>query len=132
MPLTILLPVAVLSIAFVGVLIRWLRPTPVKVFTSPHEVEEIWQHRNPETPLRNIHLNPSGTAALVETTHGPGILWAFGADPVTRLFDRPVKCRKTKTGLRIMTGDFTAPKLDILLPDPHQQQEWCAILEGPS
>jgi len=131
MPLDILLPMVVIGIAGLGLLIRLLRPTPAFCLTSPERARDIWNHRNPRHPAGEIHLNRAGTVALIKTPAGDGLLWSFGADPVTRLFVSPPVCHETGSGLRIITGDFTAPKITIPLPDPDERHLWRRVLEAP-
>ena len=131
MPLSILLPLVVFGIAGIVLLIRLMRPTPPLIFTDEGHARAIWDHRNHDAPSTEIILNSAKTHALIETASGPGLLWSFGVDPVTRLLDHPFDLKDIKTGLRIVTHDFTAPNIDIPLPEATSRRRWTAILEGP-
>ena len=128
MPLSVLLPLVVVGIALIWGLVRWLQPTPPLRIRDETEARAIWHHRNPETPAQTARINPGRSHALVETGAGPGLVWAMGADPVTRLIPPGTRCVETATGLRLKTGDFTAPVIDIPLPDPRERAQWAEIL----
>jgi hypothetical protein len=127
-PLEILLPMVVIGITGVVLLIRWLRPTPDFRLTDAQQVAEIWTHRNPDIANGEVHLNAARSHALVETAQGVGLVWVFGADPVTRLLDQPIKVAPSGNGLRIETRDFTAPRIDITL-DGGELSRWSEILK---
>lgn len=129
MPLTVLLPLVVFGIGGIVVLIRLMRPTPVLAIDGEDSARRIWNHRNHETPAEKLLINPAHSHALIETGAGPGILWAFGADPVTRLLNHPFDCQETRHGLRIVTHDFTAPAIDIPLPQD-LRAGWLDLLKG--
>ena len=128
MPLSVLLPLVVVGIALIWGLVRWLQPTPPFRISDTAEALAIWRHRNPETPAETARLNPERSHALVETAAGPGLVWAMGADPVTRLIPPGTRCIETATGLRLKTGDFTAPGIHIPLPDPRERAQWAEKL----
>jgi hypothetical protein len=130
MPLSILLPLVVFGILGAVLLINWLRPTPPLVLETPEQVQALWDHFNHEAPAEKVHLNAGRSHALVETGAGIGVLWSFGADPVSRLLGRAYTVRDTGTGICILTGDFTAPSIDIPLPHEVQRKEWRVLLES--
>lgn len=129
MPLNILLPIVVVGIVAIVVLIWVLNPTPRLVFRSKADVVEIWNRRNPNAEARSVVLNPDNSAALVTTRAGAGLVWSFGADAVTRPFQRSSECADTADGLVIKSHDFTAPKILIRLPRASDRVKWRAILE---
>lgn len=130
MPLTLLLPIVVLGIAGIFLLIRMLQPTPDLTFSDAGTARAIWDHQNPDTPALNVHIAPDGRHVLVETEAGAGLLWAFGTDPVSRVFDRAPDLRDTGAGLILITHDFTAPRITIPLADAASRADWTAILSG--
>lgn len=130
MPLQVLLPLVVIGIAAIVLLIRAMRPTPQLTFASPAQAKDIWNHRNHDCEATGARLNNAQTHALIQTRQGVGLLWAFGADPVTRHFRPPVACRQTSKGLRLVTHDFTAPLIDIPLTDEKNRYAWLQILSG--
>ncbi|MCB1366483.1 MAG: hypothetical protein KDK00_01860 [Rhodobacteraceae bacterium] len=130
MPLTLLLVFVVLGIAGIFLLIRALHPTPDLTFGDAAQASAIWDRQNPDMPARSLHIAPGGGHVLVETDAGPGLLWAFGADPVSRLFDTAPQLVDTGQGLTLITHDFTAPKVTIPLADPASRAAWAAILTG--
>jgi|GEM_PF-2949608 len=129
MPLNILLPMVVLGIAGLVLLVRLLRPTPPLTLANRKAARALWDHRNPENPARAIHLSRSRNAALIETDTAAGLLWSMGCDPVTRLFHTAPDCHETDKTLIVRTGDFTAPKITIALPDPTERRRWRSVLE---
>ncbi len=130
MPLSILLPLVVFGIIGAVLLIRWLRPTPLLVLESPEDTARLWDHFNPDQPAGHVQLNSTRSHALVETDAGLGVVWSFGADPVTRPLQRGFRVESTAAGVRIRTGDFTAPVIDIPLPHDVQRKEWRVLLES--
>jgi len=130
MPLSILLPLVVFGILGAVLAIKWLRITPDLVLKTPEQVLELWQHFNPDADAEQVHLNAVRSHALVETAQGLGVVWAFGADPVTRLLDADWEVRETPQGVRLITHDFTAPTIDIPLPHDVQRKQWRVLLES--
>jgi hypothetical protein len=126
-PLEILLPMVVIGITGVVLLIRWLRPTPDLKLSDARQVAEIWTRRNPDIAVGAVHINGAQSHALVETAQGVGLVWVFGADPVTRLLDHPFDLEKNASGLRIRTHDFTAPHIDLAL-NATEITRWSDIL----
>jgi len=126
-PLEILLPMVVIGIICIVLLIHWMRPTPEFRLEDRKQVADIWAHRNPENTASTIHLNGARSHALIETAQGFGLVWVFGADPVTRLLDQPFELEASGSGLRILTHDFTAPRVDIVL-DTAEITRWSDIL----
>lgn len=131
MPLEILLPMVVIGITGVVLLIRWLRPTPDFRLDNNDKVANIWNHRNVDVAAKTVHLNAARTHALIETAQGFGLVWVFGADPVTRLLDHPFEVAPSSTGLRIQTHDFTAPRIDVVLSGG-EITRWGEILKARS
>ncbi len=127
MPLEILLPIVVVGITCIVLLIRWLRPTPEFRLHDTDQAAEIWNHRNHDIVAGAVHLNVARTHALIETGGGIGLVWVFGADPVTRLLDQPVVFKSRGNGLSIQTRDFTAPRVDVML-DGAEITHWTDIL----
>lgn len=130
MPLSVLLPLVVVGIALIWWLVRWLQPTPALRIPDAGAALEIWHHRNPDIPARRARVNPGQSHALIDTDQGPGLVWALGADPVTRLIPPGATCSETEAGLRLKTGDFTAPSIHIPLPDPRERALWAEQLRG--
>lgn len=130
MPLTLLLPIVILGIAGIFLLIRALNPTPDLTFTDPAMAQALWDHQNPDAAAQAVHITPGGRHVLIETAAGAGLLWSFGADPVTRTFDTAPEVAETATGLTLTTHDFTAPRIAIPLADPASRAKWTAILTG--
>lgn len=118
MPLSILLPLVIFGITGIVVLVRALRPTPPLLFLSAQQAAQVWDHRNHPANAQKVHLIPDNTCALVETASGPGLLWSFGVDPVTRLLNKHYVCSETQHGISIQTHNFTAPKINIPCPIP--------------
>ena len=130
MPLSVLLPLVVLGIAGIVLLVLWLRPTPPLVMTEDSALE-IWNHRNPLAPADRVDLHPTGRFALVHTPAGPGLVWAMGADPVTRLLQPPPRVRTTPRALKLKLQDVTASAVTIPFDDPATRDRWLALLTPP-
>jgi hypothetical protein len=130
MPFSVLLPLVVFGILGAVLLIKWLRLTPDLVLETPEQVLDLWQHFNPEIPARTVHLNAARSHALVETAGGLGVVWSFGADPMTRLLGTRWEVKETTQGVRLITHDFTAPAIDIPLPHDVQRKQWRILLES--
>ncbi len=132
MPLEILLPLVVLGISGIVLLIRLLRPTPDLRFDDTEVATVMWNHRNHDAPAIATHLNMAGSHALIETAKGCGLLWSFGADPVSRLLDHPFDLVEAGLHVQINTHDFTAPVIDIGFSDAAEQAEWVELLKAKS
>mgnify|MGYP006928173291 CR=1 FL=1 len=130
MPLSILLPFVVFGILGAVLLIKWLRPTPTLMLDSPEQARALWEHFNADVAVEAVHLASTRLHALVETKAGLGIVWSFGADPVTRALGKHYTVENIAGGVRIKTGDFTAPVIDVPLPHDVQRKEWRVLLES--
>jgi len=80
----------------------------------------------PEDTVGAVHIAPDGAAALIETDHGPGVVFAMGADSTGHRLDG-AEIRETPKGLRIIFHDFATPRLDVPLP-PEARARWQQIL----
>jgi len=129
-PLEILLPLVILGIVGAVILIGLLRLTPDLVIETPDQAAALWAHFNPDIPAGTVHLNANRSHALIETPKGLGVVWSFGADPVTRLLHKGWSMTETAKGVRLITHDFTAPVIDIPLPHEVQRKEWRVLLES--
>lgn len=84
MPLEILGPLVVIGIAGVAVLLHVLGYSRRVDLSDAALARAAWLREFPETQVLNIAPADNGRAALVISTIGPGVVWAFGADTVAR------------------------------------------------
>ncbi|KIC37989.1 hypothetical protein [Leisingera sp. ANG-M7] len=89
-----------------------------------------WLRHFPGDRVLKVLPAASGQAALVLTSGGPGLLWAFGADTVGRHLDGSNTC-ETATGLRFEFNDFAAPGLSLTLSESERRQ-WLALISPPA
>lgn len=126
MPLHILIILVVGGIGLIAVLSHLLGLSRPLRLTSEDEARAAWLRGWPEDSLTAIHIAPDGAAALIETDHGPGIVFSMGADSTAHRLDG-AEIRETPGGLRILFHDFAAPRLDVAL-DPASRAHWQQIL----
>lgn len=121
MPLEILLVLVVAGIAGIGAALHLLGLSRAAAL-SEDVVRQAWVRHFPEDTVQTVHVATSGQAALVNTDHGRGLLWRFGADTVARRLPCQGLERHGK-GLRLYFADFTAPSVDVMLT-PSEQALW--------
>ncbi|WP_420394877.1 hypothetical protein [Nioella sp.] len=126
MPLHILIILVVGGIGLIALLTHLLGLSRPLHLTSDAEARTAWLRIWPEDTIRATHIAPDGTAALIETDHGPGIVFALGADSCAHRLEG-AEIRETPGGLRILFHDFAAPRLDVAL-DPAARSHWHQIL----
>ena len=117
MPLPVLLALVLGGISAIALILHLLGLSARARIAGAAEAMGIWNADQPNRPARRAHLAPDGTAALIETDRGPGLVFAMGADLATRPLDGAT-LRPHRGGLTITLPDFTAPRLRIALPDP--------------
>ncbi len=127
MPLEILGPIVVLGIVGIGVLLHLLGLSEPHRFATERDARARWDAAFPATPARGAMLCSDGTAALIETGAGPGVVWPMGADHAARFLET-ARIEARGDGLSIRLKDFTAPKIRLRLT-PDELARWKAILE---
>lgn len=131
MPLGLLLSLVIGGIAGIAVLLHLLGWSRQARLADRQALLAAWQDYDPDTPAEPLVLAPDGRAGLVRTAAGVGIVWAFGADFVARLLDfNRLRVTETARGLRLQTGDATAPRITLRLP-PEERAAWRAALGQP-
>lgn len=131
MPLDILGPLVVFGILGIAAILHLGGHSQVTPL-SPDRVAREWQAQFPDAAVSDMMISDDGRVALVRTDLGTGMVWTMGADTAARLFDHLPSVRRTKGGLDVRTGDFTAPRIRIALKDAGQQDLWLEHLSGPS
>ena len=126
MPLHVLIILVVGGIGLIALLTHILGLSRVLHLTSDADARTAWLRGWPEDTVSATHIAPDGTAALVETDHGPGIVFALGADSCAHRLEG-AGIREIPGGLRILFHDFAAPRLDVAL-DPASRSHWQQIL----
>ncbi|TDK42311.1 hypothetical protein [Antarcticimicrobium luteum] len=128
MPLTVLIPMVVLGIAGIALLLH-LAGRSQRCVLTPVSAEMAWLRQFPGDRVAEATVARDGHAALILTDHGPGLLWAFGADTVARrLLDYDLIDRGDR--LRVVFHDFTAPTVTLTL-DPFERRHWLNRMQTP-
>ena len=130
MPLQILLPMVVIGIAGLGMLMHLLGYSRPLILPDESTARAQWLRHNPDDQIRDLTLCHSGHAALVQTDHGPGLLWSFGADTVARPL-LGATARQTANGLTICLPDFAAPRVSLRM-DANESANWAARIPPAS
>ncbi len=88
-----------------------------------------WNNEFPEHPATGAMLEPSGFAALIDLEDNrTGLLWAMGDGMVGRvLVSGALEQRGDR--LRIELPDFTAPHVEVAIPDKMIRRIWAETLK---
>ncbi|MDJ0627920.1 MAG: hypothetical protein QNJ44_06640 [Rhodobacter sp.] len=124
MPLPILLGLVVGGIAGLVLLIHLLGYSKPLTLRSESAARRHWARHFPDDAVTDVTICASGSTALVETDHGPGLLWSFGTDTVARRL-HSAEARITDTGVTIRLPDFSAPRVDVRMGE-NEAQYWVA------
>lgn len=127
MPLSILLPLVVGGIAGIAVLLHLLGLSAPAVIADETAARRAWLREYPDDPPLRVILCRAGSAALITTARGRGVVWPMGADTTARYLG-VAGVRRVRTGLALDLPDYTAPRIRLRL-SPEEAQEWQAILE---
>ncbi|WP_071673388.1 hypothetical protein [Nioella nitratireducens] len=126
MPLHILIILVVGGIAGIAMLTHVFGLSKPLRFETDEQARAAWLRSWPEDRITDIHLAPDGTAALIETDHGPGVVFPMGADSSGHRMTG-AEARETASGLRLTFHDFGTPRLDVCLP-PEARNHWRQII----
>ena len=129
MPLHLLLPIVVLVILGVALLLHLLGKSERFVIVDMDQVRSLWLRQYPNATVSAVEVADGGHQAMVQTSDGPGVVWAMGADVACRLVGDAGISEHGK-GLKIRLGDYSAPMVLIKLSDPKTRQHWLATLTG--
>ncbi len=129
MPLHLLLPIVVLGILGVALLLHLLGKSERIEIVDVDQVRDLWHHQYPNAMVLAVEIADGGHQAMVQTSDGPGVVWAMGADVACRLVGDAGVSEHSK-GLKIRLGDYSAPIVRIKLSDPKTRQHWLATLTG--
>ncbi|WP_164659410.1 hypothetical protein [Tropicibacter sp. Alg240-R139] len=121
MPLEILLILVVLGIASIAVMLH-LSGRSKRARLTAESAGAAWERHFPDDQVTGVIAAQDGHAALVTTSAGVGLVWAFGADTVARHLVE-VDLDDTTRGLRFRFSDFTAPSVRVALA-PEERQLW--------
>ncbi len=127
MPLEVLLILVAGGIAGIAILLQALGYSRSEPFTED-SARAAWLRQEPDIDPCALRLSRDGMAALVETRYGPGLVWHMGADSTACRLES-ARAVPTKTGLRIVTTDFAAPSVRLVL-DPGEAALWRAKIEA--
>ncbi len=84
MPLIVLLVLVVGGIAGIAVLLHLIGLSKAKVFDQS-SARAAWLREWPQACVQDIDLSQDHRVALIHSTHGPGLVWAMGADIAARI-----------------------------------------------
>ncbi len=130
MPLHILIIMVIGGIASIALLTHLFGLSKSLTFETRAQARAAWRRSWPEDEITAVHLSPGGEAALIETDHGPGVVYPMGADSSGHRLTGAT-AQETATGLRVIFHDFGAPRLDVPLP-PDARALWIRIIsEAP-
>ena len=128
MPLWLLLILVVGGIGGITLLLH-LSGKSQRVVMSVEDARTAWHRHFPDDLIEDALLSHDGHAALVSTSQGPGLVWAFGADTVARHL-RDFDMIDAKGRLNFMFHDYTAPRVSVVLTDP-ERRKWKAWMQTP-
>jgi len=129
MPLHLLLPIVVLGILGVALLLHVLGKSKRFLIMNADQVSRLWERQFPNGLVSQVKIADGGHQAMVETSDGPGVVWAMGADVACRLTEG-AGVQETDKGLRIRLADYSAPMVRVVLADPLARQHWVQTLTG--
>ncbi|MBF9050064.1 hypothetical protein GTA62_12150 [Roseobacter sp. HKCCD9010] len=115
MPLPLLLTLVIGGITMVVILLHLLGYSKRLHLESEAIIRREWARHFPEDQVNAAHLSADTLSALVETDHGPGLLWVMGADSTAHRAE-DVTVTERDDGLTIDLHDFAAPGLTVRLP----------------
>lgn len=125
MPLEILLALVAGGISFTAFILH-VTGRSAQTVMSPEDARNAWLRQFPEDDVSQILTAQDGHAALLQTSQGMGLVWAFGADTVARplqgceLSDHP-------NGLRIAFHEFAAPATRLTLTET-ERADWRLLM----
>lgn len=122
MPLHILIILVVGGIGGIAALTWALGLARPYRFATEDDARAAWLRSWPEDRITTVLLAPDGSAALIGTDHGPGVVFTMGADSSGHRLDG-ADIHETPGGLRILFHDFATPRLDVAL-DPEARARW--------
>ena len=128
MPLEILGPLVVLGIAGIAILTHVMGFSRPYTFADEEDARARWLREYEDDQVTAVTLSHDRHAALIETDHGPGIVWAMGADTAAKRLTAP-RLEPRPDGLRLRFRDFTAPAIRLRL-DPSEAAIWQDKLKG--
>jgi len=126
MPLEILLALVIGGIGAVTLLLH-MTGRSERTDLSDDTAGLAWLRQFPEDDIHQVLISQDGHAALLRTSQGMGLVWAFGADTVARpLADCSLK--ETATGLRVSFHEFAAPSTRLTLTET-ERADWRLLMK---
>lgn len=127
MSLSILLLLVVGGIGSVVLAVHLLGFSQKRVLSGPDEAIAEWRREFPDSDPVDAVLSHKGTAAIIMTRQGQGLLWSLGADTTARWL-RDFNTRPLAYGIQIAFHDITAPYVNLEL-DTDERQHWENMLD---
>lgn len=125
MPLEILLALVIGGIGTIATILH-LTGRSAPAVLNCDAARRAWQRHFPADTIREVIPARNGHAALVLTSAGPGVIWAFGADTVARhLLD--FSLHDVPDGLRLAFRDFGTPGVSLTLTDA-ERARWRQLM----
>lgn len=114
MPLEILAPLVVIGIAGIALLTHLMGFSVSYTFADEDDARARWLREHTGDEITKVILSHDRHAALIETRHGAGIVWAMGADTVAKRMTR-ARVEELSHGLCLRFDDFTTPTVSLRL-----------------
>ena len=125
MPLEILLALVAGGISITALILH-LTGRSARTVMSDEQARDAWLRQFPEDTVGQILTAQDGHAALLQTSQGMGLVWAFGADTVARPL-QGCKLRDVPTGLRVNFSEFAAPSTRLTLSET-ERTDWRLLM----
>ncbi len=127
MPLSIMLILVIGGITGIALMLHLLGYSTGLRFTDKGVVQQEWARHAPDSRVTGALISADKRAALVLTSHGPGLLWTMGADSTGHQVTGATVTTWAE-GLDIDLHDFSAPGLRVRLA-AEDRPRWQEILE---
>ena len=127
MSLTTLIILVVTGIGGIALILHLIGLSKQRVFDGPEDATDRWLREFPSDDVVGVTVSHRGTAALIQTRRGIGLVWAMGADTAARRLDH-YDVEEDGTGIRVTFHDFTAPQVHIAL-DYAERQHWQNLMQ---
>jgi len=126
MPLEILLALVIGGIGVITLLLH-MTGRSERTNLSDDTAGLAWLRQFPEDDIHQVLISQDRHAALLRTSQGMGLVWAFGADTVARpLADCSLK--ETAAGLQVSFYEFAAPATRLTLTET-ERTDWRLLMK---
>ena len=126
MPLEILLALVAGGISLTALILH-LTGRSARTIMSADEARSAWLRQFPEDNVGQVLTAQDGHAALLQTSQGMGLVWAFGADTVARPLQGS-DLTETPNGLRVRFPEFSARSTRLTLSET-ERVDWRLLMK---